>query len=385
MAFTFGIVSLSSITGADPVSGSQSDDTSTVGTTIGDVMSFSSAGDVSAQTADGDYPDDGGAALIEPLTINGTTFAAGSTVEADWEVITVDPDTGYYYRITGLYIEDDPVGVAISRAWDASTGQYVAGAAGVYQPGTELTQIDGDDLDGTPNQANFTTDSNYTDYGSQDGIGNDAQLTDSNGVVMCFAHGTRIATPRGEVAVEDLRPGDLVRTLDSGDQTLRFVGRRVLSARDLRDMPRLCPMRIRAGALGQGLPRRDLVVSPQHRLLLRSRIAERMCGTHEVLVAARQLRHLKGITQIGPEGVAYHHLLFDRHEIVLAEGAPTESLYLGDRAFGGLPEALRDEVLTLFPELAMLGPRASRPLLEGPRAKRLVLRHRRNRRALLAV
>ena len=133
------------------------------------------------------------------------------------------------------------------------------------------------------------------------------------------------------------------------------------------------------------LPRRDLVVSPQHRLLLRSRIAERMCGTPEVLVAARQLRHLKGITQIGPEGVAYYHLLFDRHEIVLAEGAPTESLYLGDRAFGGLPEALRDEVLTLFPELAMLGPRASRPLLEGPRAKRLVLRHRRNRRAPLAV
>ncbi|WP_370048846.1 Hint domain-containing protein [Salipiger sp.] len=385
MAFTFGIVSLSSITGADPVSGSQSDDTSTVGTTIGDVMSFSSAGDVAAQTADGDYPDDGGAELIEPLTINGTTYAAGSTVEADWEVITVDPDTGYYYRITGLYIEDDPVGVAISRAWDASTGQYVAGDAGVYQPGTEITQIDGDDLDGTPNQANFTTDSNYTDYGSQDGIGNDAQLTDSNGVVMCFARGTRIATPRGEVAVEDLREGDLVCTLDSGDQPLRFIGRRVLGADDLAHAPQLNPMRIRAGALGQGLPLRDLVVSPQHRLLLRSRIAERMCGTSEVLVAARQLRHLKGIAQVAVEQVAYYHLLFDRHEIVLAEGAPAESLYLGDRSLSGLPEALRAELHALCPDLARLRPTASRPLIEGPRAKRLVLRHRRNRRALLAV
>ncbi|MCA0919630.1 Hint domain-containing protein [Pseudooceanicola nanhaiensis] len=383
MAFTFGIVSLSSITGADPISGSESDDTSTVGTTVGDVMSFSSAADVAAQTADGDYPDDGGATLIAPVTINGVTYPAGSEVEADWEVITQDPDTGLYYRITGLYIENDPVGVAISRAWDASTGQYVAGDAGVYQPGTALTQIDGDDLDDTPNQANFTTDSNYADYGGQDGIGNDAHLTDSNGVVMCFTRGTRIATPRGEIAVEALRVGDLVSTLDSGDQPLRYIGRRTVTPEELRDTPQLAPVRVRAGVLGHGLPRRDLVLSPQHRLLLRSKIAQRMYGSPEVLVAARQLRHLGGVAQIAPEGVEYFHLLFDRHEIVLAEGAPAESLYLGDRALNGLPQALRDEVLALFPELRAFGPRASRPLIDGPRAKRLVLRHRRNRRTIL--
>lgn len=87
-------------------------------------------------------------------------------------------------------------------------------------------------------------------------------------VVPCFTRGTRIATPRGEVLVEDLWVGYTVYTRDHGAQVLRWVGRRDLSLADLIVSPQLRPVRIAKGALGQGLPLRDMKVSPQHRMLI---------------------------------------------------------------------------------------------------------------------
>ena len=377
MAFSFRIVQLADITGTDPISGSTSDDTHTVGSTVGDLLSFSSSGDVVAQTADGDFPDDGGANLVAPVTINGVTWPAGSEIEADWEIITVDAATGLYYRITGLYIENAPVGVVVSRAWDASVGDYVDGQGGLYQPGTVLTQIDGDDLDGTPNASQFATDSAYSAYGAQEGIGNDAVLNSSNGVMLCFSGETRIAVPAGPRPAWALRPGMLVETLDHGAQPLRWVGRTVPGAGERAQERSTWPMRIRAGALGAGLPDEDLFVSAQHRMLLRSAIVQRMCGCPEVLIAARQLRHLPGIAPVPPASLAYVHLLLERHEILIANGAPAESLFPGDRALLALPS----QVVPLLPSPAV----PARPFVEGARARRLVLRHRRNRRPLLSA
>nr|AIA91314.1 CAZy families GT4 protein [uncultured Gluconobacter sp.] len=95
--------------------------------------------------------------------------------------------------------------------------------------------------------------------------------------------------------IEDLRVGDLVLTKDDGPQPLRWISSRHVSAEMLAAHPNMRPIRIRAGALGEGLPLRDLIVSPQHRMLVRSKVAERMFGEEEVLVAAKHLLELDGV------------------------------------------------------------------------------------------
>lgn len=206
--------------------------------------------------------------------------------------------------------------------------------------------------------------------------------------VPCFVRGTLIRTDRGEVRVEDLAPGMLVMTRDRGLRPLAWVGRRLIDAATLAARAHLRPIRIRAGALGQGLPRRDLLVSPQHRILVRSRIALRMFGAAEILVAAKQLLQIEGIdiaTDL-PE-VEYVHFLFDRHEIVLAEGAETESLHTGPEALKSVGPAARAEIFAIFPELregADSAERAgARPMVSGRMGRKLAVRHARKGRELL--
>src|SRR5690606_8831731 len=103
---------------------------------------------------------------------------------------------------------------------------------------------------------------------------------------------TRIACDVGEVAVENLRPGDLVMTRDHGAQVLRWVGRKELSRDDLAMDARLQPVLITAGALGAGLPAQDMRVSRQHRMLVTGPRAELLFGSDEVLVRAEHLTHL---------------------------------------------------------------------------------------------
>ena len=203
--------------------------------------------------------------------------------------------------------------------------------------------------------------------------------------VTCFASGTMITTARGDVPVEDIVAGDRVLTADHGLQAVRWVGARHLSASDLAANSKLRPVRIMAGALGVGRPVRDLLVSRQHRILLASVIAERMFGTREVLVPAIRLTDLPGIfVDTDCREVRYHHLLFDRHEVVLSEGAWSESLFTGPQALQSLSAAARAEILTLFPELEnMREPlRTARPVPRGKAARRLMARHRKNGVAL---
>ena len=203
-------------------------------------------------------------------------------------------------------------------------------------------------------------------------------------VVPCFTPGTLIATPGGEVAVEHLRPGDLVLTCDHGPQPLRWTGSRALTAAEVAADPGFAPVRIAAGALGGGLPRQDLLVSPQHRVLVRSTIAQRMFGAAEVLVAARQLTAIEGIEELRVDTVEYFHILFDRHEIVLSNGAETESLYTGAEALKALGAAARDEIFALFPELRETPAPAARPFVPGAKARQMAERHQRNHKELVA-
>lgn len=205
-------------------------------------------------------------------------------------------------------------------------------------------------------------------------------------VFPCFLSGTMILTPDGEIPVDALKQGDMVFTRDNGPRPIRWIGSRELGTDVLRRKPNLRPIRIGAGALGNGTPSADLLVSPQHRVLVRSRIAERMFDEPEVLVAAKQLLCLDGVEVATDLPTArYFHFLFDHHEVVFSNGAETESLYTGPQALLSIGAQARAEILTLFPELSDIThrPRPARVLVPGRRARKLADRHASNRKALV--
>ncbi|MBF9034185.1 hemolysin [Rhodobacterales bacterium HKCCE2091] len=197
---------------------------------------------------------------------------------------------------------------------------------------------------------------------------------------LCFASGTLIATPAGPRPVEGLRPGDLLHTLDRGPQPVRWIGSSRQAATGKR-----APVRIAAGALGAGLPERDLRLSRQHRVLVRSAIALRMFGTAEVLVPALRLVGLPGIgVEATGAPVGYWHLLLDRHEILMAEGAAVESLLPGPVALEAMsPRTRRALAAVLAPPCAAPATATVRPVPSPARQRRLLARHARNRRPLV--
>jgi len=162
--------------------------------------------------------------------------------------------------------------------------------------------------------------------------------------VICFVAGTRLKTTAGEIAIQDMEVGQMVQTMDHGLQPIRWIGSTKRAA-----VGNLAPIRIRKGALGND---RDLWVSPQHRMLLSGPQTEMMFGEAEVLATAKSLLNDYSITRVEGGEVEYFHILFDAHEIVYAEGAPSESFHPGEQGFNALDQATRDEILELFPELA---------------------------------
>lgn len=173
--------------------------------------------------------------------------------------------------------------------------------------------------------------------------------------VNCFTPGTVIATPSGGRPVEDLLAGDRVLTRDNGPQTLRWIGRKSVTGPPLRLDTRLQPILIRAGALGPGVPDRDLLVSPNHRVLLLGDHPALDTAEAEVFVSARHLVGTRGIERVQPGQVTYLHVMCDRHEVVLSNGAWTESFQPCDTALAGVTDRAREELLALFPALAETG------------------------------
>lgn len=137
----------------------------------------------------------------------------------------------------------------------------------------------------------------------------------SSAFPVCFLAGTLIATPGGETAIEDLRIGDAVVTADGRTRPVRWVGRQTIVT-VFADPLRTLPVRVAADALGEGLPARDLYVSPEHALLVSG-----------VLVQAGALVNGTTITRVAdlPERFTYFHVELDNHALVLAEGVPAET------------------------------------------------------------
>jgi hypothetical protein len=213
------------------------------------------------------------------------------------------------------------------------------------------------------------------------------QTNPNSGSVPCLTLGTEIATTNGAVKVEDLKPGTEVITFDNKRATLLAVFRRDVAAVEMARNPNLYPVRITKGALGNGLPHRDLLVSRQHRMIVSSPIVDRMFAQPEVLIAAVRLTDLPGIAVDNTvTSVTYFHLLFAAHEVVFAEGAPTESLFLGDQAMNALPPETIAEIETLFPALLQdktdIAP--GRPVPSVKHQRQLVARHVTNQKPVLA-
>lgn len=195
--------------------------------------------------------------------------------------------------------------------------------------------------------------------------------------VICFTRGTRLRTPGGECRVEDLAPGDRVVTRDDGAQEVLWIGSTQISGARLQVQPALRPVRIRAAALGGEVPEDELLVSPRHRVLVRGRSAMALFNTDEVLVAAADLIDGRMISTLhASKGLTYYHLLLARHQVVWANGVPTESFHPAAAPLERIEDSQRERLYRLFPDLARdperYGPTARRSLT---RAEAAILCH----------
>jgi hypothetical protein len=170
------------------------------------------------------------------------------------------------------------------------------------------------------------------------------------GGVICFAPGTRLATPEGLRLIEHLRPGDRVLTRDNGPQAVMWMGHRRMSGARLYAMPHLRPIRFRAGAVGMDEPDQDLIVSPQHRMLIRGPNARALFNVEEVLVEAADLVNDRTILiDRSLREVTYVHVLLERHNVIWANGLQTESFHPANTEFDSIDPGQRDGLLVILP------------------------------------
>lgn len=179
------------------------------------------------------------------------------------------------------------------------------------------------------------------------------RLAHESAGVICFTPGTRIATPRGLRPIETLGAGDCILTKDNGPQEVLWTGRRRVDGARLYAMPYLRPIRFRTGALGVGRPDDDLLVSPQHRMVVKGGAVRDLFNTPEVLVAAEDLVNGRSVTVDATlREVTYIHILFERHQIVWANGLQTESFHPSNTSLMTIAPDQRAALLDIVPALA---------------------------------
>jgi hypothetical protein len=299
------------ISGGEQLDGvTQGDGSHLVGETI--TLNTTNWAPVSITDNDTDFGDnDGGQQLDGDQTIDGVTYSDGTVVEAEYSFTVTDGANTY--TLIAFNVRNS------SPAYGTVEGVAFIGDPGGWPPvGVELTI--------TAAQEGPSFDS--TEYVNP----------------ICFAAGTLIETPDGGCPVERLRAGDFVSTHGGGVAELRWTGRRAFRPRKSEG-----PVHFLRGAIGN---RRDLVVSPHHRIYVEDWRAELFFGAQGVLVAAKNFVDGRYVLQPNCDLVTYVHLMFDRHEIVISEGVPSESLYPGPCAMDSLTAPARREIMKIFPELS---------------------------------
>ena len=216
---------------------------------------------------------------------------------------------------------------------------------------------------------------------------NASDLTQTNTGVVCYGAKTRIETIDGLVEIDRLQPGDLVKTGGNGHHPIRWIRGRTIFHAELQAHPNLVPVRIKAGAMGKGLPKRDLIISQHHRMIVSSDLSSAETGSKEIFIAAKDLIGVPGIEiAIDLTEITYWHFICDQHQVVFAEGAASESLYTGPEALKMLGAEARAEIYQIFPELRdappHYAPKPARPILTQAESKSLIFQHYRSRTAL---
>lgn len=261
--------------------------------------------------------DDTTQALAQDVTINGVTYTAGTDIYSAY--VLTDSTTGH--EITSIQIGG-------------------SGSGGFWVTGPVIGIMSSDPM---------SPGSSYTFDGEDSSVGNPVPYEGDDSYI-CFGRGALIQTPSGEIPVEDLQAGDQVVTQNSGTQTIRWIG-----SREITTSSKTAPIIITKGALGdlngEPLPKQDLIVSPQHRMLVTDWRAELLFGESTVLIAAKHLVNGDTIYVSPTPTVEYFHILFDKHEIIFANSSPSESFHPGKQGFGVMPEDSRTEIYEIFPEL----------------------------------
>lgn len=243
-------------------------------------------------------------------TIDGVSYTSGAVVEAEYSFTVTDGISTW--TLIGFNVQNStPVFATVE-------GIAVIGGPGGFPPfGVPLSIIS------TAEGPNY--------------------LASAYATPVCFTAGTQIRTPQGECLIENLSVGDVVETADHGARPIRWIGTQTMSA-----LGKLAPIRFKAEAIGN---HSDLLVSPEHRMVMEGWRSTLYFGQERVLVAAKHLVNDTNIRREEGGSVTYIHLLFDAHEIIWAQGALSESLHPGKVAMSSMGEASCAEILSIFPEL----------------------------------
>ncbi len=176
--------------------------------------------------------------------------------------------------------------------------------------------------------------------------------TPEQGGVVCFTPGTMIQTPDGPRDVASLVEGDFVQTADNGCAEILWLGDRRITGARMKAIPTLTPVRLRAGALDKDVPDAGLLVSPDHRIVLRGARARTLYNADEVLVTARDLINDHSIIRDhGQREVTYIHMMLPKHEVVFANGVATESFHPASAELTMMDQNQRDRMYDRLPEL----------------------------------
>ncbi|MEJ6391973.1 Hint domain-containing protein [Gymnodinialimonas sp. 2305UL16-5] len=288
---------------------------------------------------DTDFADnDSGQQLVNSETVETEpgvfeTFPPGTVVEAEFGITVTDPD-GNSYQLVAFNFRTGSPGYATVE------GLAFIGPQGGFPPvGQPLTVT-----------------------GSQEGP---SFAAPTYATPICFVAGTRIATPNGEVAIEDLCAGDLVITCEGGAEPIRWIGSSRFPAEG-----RLAPVEFARGALGNARP---LWVSRQHRIRLSGWRAELYFGEDAVWVPAAHFLGRAGVSVVEGGEVTYYHLLLDAHRTLLAEGVEAESLHPGEIARETIGAAAEAELMARFPDLGPLSRRCISHLSLTAREARILV------------
>ncbi|MCF6317252.1 MAG: Hint domain-containing protein [Marinosulfonomonas sp.] len=167
--------------------------------------------------------------------------------------------------------------------------------------------------------------------------------------VPCFCQGTTLMTATGEQPVDWIRSGDRVLTKDHGFQPVLWADRTIISASKLHSTASFRPIKIAARSIDKETPAQDLLLSPEHRILLKSPQIELLFGCDEVFTAIKSVANGGDVAQTLPDhAISYYHIMFAQHEIVLAEGLWVESFFPGKMALAALPAKKQAQIRGLL-------------------------------------